>query len=78
MKKKLSVLLLLFFISSSFFTSEVFANENVTGISSSSVNAEPRAATIKYWFNGIPPKNYNGRIRIDYYKYAGGYIGVYF
>lgn len=77
MKKRLSVLLLLFFISSSFITSEVFAQENITQISSSNVNVEPRSVTTNYWFKGIPPKTYKGKIRVDYYKLGGGYIGVY-
>lgn len=77
MKKRLSVLLLLFFISSSFFTSEVFAKENTTEISSTTVKVEPRAVTTNYWFKGIPPKNYKGKIRVNYYKFADGYIGVY-
>ncbi|MGX2945850.1 hypothetical protein [Enterococcus alishanensis] len=77
MKKRLSVLLLLFFISSSFITSEVFANETIPEISSSNVNAEQRAVTTNYWFKGIPPKTYKGKTRIDYYKFGGGYMGVY-
>lgn len=36
-----------------------------------------RAAVVKLWFNGIPPKTYKGKPRINYYKYQGGYIGVY-
>lgn len=36
-----------------------------------------KAATFKLWFKGIPPEKYNGKLRIDYYKTQGGYIGVY-
>lgn len=44
----------------------------------SSGTVQGRAVTIKQWFKGVPPKNYRGKQRIDYYKSpGGGYIGVY-
>lgn len=36
-----------------------------------------KSATVQIWFKGVPPKKYKGKMRINYYKAQGGYIGVY-
>lgn len=34
-------------------------------------------AAYRFWFKNVPPLNFKGRIRIDYYPYKDGYMGVY-
>jgi len=34
-------------------------------------------AAIRLYFKSVPPERYKGRIRINYYRYDGGYTGVY-
>ncbi|WP_137663097.1 hypothetical protein [Enterococcus hulanensis] len=56
--------------------STVFAVESVNDFEGST-SIETRSPTFKINFKGIPPKFYNGKPRINYYKIPGGYTGVY-
>lgn len=75
MKKFFLVSLALFLFPFSSMTIASASEICINGANESSV--EKKAASIKIWFKGVPPKKYNGKTRVTYYKNQGGYIGVY-
>lgn len=76
MKKSVLGLLIMFFLFNVSSSTLTFASEVPCDVVEDSIPIS-RAAVVKLWFNGIPPKTYKGKTRINYYKYQGGYIGVY-
>ena len=65
--------ILIFFLSGSPVTALASDSKNIA----EGYNPIIRVSTTKIWFKGVPPKTYNGKLRINYYKSQGGYIGGY-